>query len=66
MIELIASVIQALTHGEWRSRLRTADPKGHPGVFQYTVPMTRRGVSYKLEVVVRERDYTVLHFVYRR
>lgn len=51
----------AIRHGK-----RTADPKGHPGVFQYTVPMTRRGVSYRLEVVVRERDYTVLHFVYRR
>ncbi|VWB83764.1 hypothetical protein [Burkholderia lata] len=51
----------AIRHGK-----RMPDPKGHRGIFQYTAPMTHRGVHYQLEVVVRESDYTVLHFVYKR
>ncbi|WP_241025936.1 hypothetical protein [Burkholderia sp. Tr-20390] len=50
----------AIRHGK-----RIPDPKGHRGIFQYTAPMTHRGVRYQLDVVVRESDYTVLHFVYR-
>jgi hypothetical protein len=44
---------------------RVADPAGHTGVFQYTYPITRNGTPCKLEVVVRESDYTVLHFAYK-
>ncbi|MGF6634587.1 hypothetical protein [Paraburkholderia tuberum] len=44
---------------------RAADPAGHTGVFQYTYPITRNGTAYMLEVVVRESDYTVLHFAYK-
>ncbi|WP_080432162.1 hypothetical protein [Burkholderia ubonensis] len=51
----------AIRHGK-----RIPDPKGHQGIFQYTAPMTHRGVRYQLDVVVRESDYTVLHFVYKR
>jgi hypothetical protein len=36
------------------------------GVFRYAVPVTGLDTRYMLGVVVRERDYTVLHFVYRR
>ncbi|MBB5505941.1 hypothetical protein [Paraburkholderia atlantica] len=44
---------------------RVADPAGHTGVFQYTYPIPRNGTAYTLEVVVRESDYTVLHFAYK-
>lgn len=44
---------------------RIPDPKGHAGVFQYTYPMMRNGSNYMLEVVVRESDYTILHFAYK-
>ncbi|MGE8657903.1 MAG: hypothetical protein ACN6O8_14280 [Achromobacter sp.] len=44
---------------------RVADPLGHAGVFQYTIKMTKNGKPYLLEVVVRERDFTILHFLYK-
>ncbi|MCC8391868.1 hypothetical protein LJ656_04640 [Paraburkholderia sp. MMS20-SJTR3] len=44
---------------------RSVDPAGHRGVFQYTYPITRNGMPYRPEVVVRESDHTILHFVYR-
>lgn len=44
---------------------RTPDPQGVPGAFRYVVPMVRNGKEYTLEVVIREADRTVLHFLYR-
>ncbi|MEX3784563.1 hypothetical protein [Paraburkholderia sp. BR14374] len=44
---------------------RASDPAGHAGVFQYTYPITRNGTAYRLEVVVRESDHTILHFAYK-
>lgn len=44
---------------------RVPDPRGVQGAFQYTVPMIRNGQKYTLEVVLREADQTVLHFLYR-
>jgi hypothetical protein len=43
---------------------RTPDPQGTKGLFMYTYPMMRNGRSYVLEILVRERDYTILHFVF--
>jgi hypothetical protein len=45
---------------------RIPDPKGHAGVSQFAYPIMRNGAHYLLEVVVRESDYTVLHFAYKR
>jgi hypothetical protein len=44
---------------------RAADPKGVKGAFLYTIKMLRNGTEYTLEVVVRESDWTVLHFLYK-
>lgn len=44
---------------------RVADPQGIKGVFQYTIPMIKNGKKYLLEVVVREKDWTILHFLYK-
>ena len=44
---------------------RVADPQGVQGAFQYTIKMFKNGRPYNLEVVVRESDWTILHFVYR-
>lgn len=44
---------------------RSADPQGVVGAFRYVVPMIRNGRQYTLEVVIREADMTVLHFLYR-
>ena len=30
----------------------------------YTYPILRNGRSYMLEILVREKDQTILHFVY--
>ena len=57
----------AIRHGK-----RTPDPQKIAGVFRYEVAMTRfvkRGTIYireskTLEVVVRESDWTILHFMY--
>ena len=51
---------------------RGPDPQKVAGVFRYEVPMIRlvkRGSVYvretkTLEVVVRESDWTILHFMY--
>ena len=45
---------------------RVADPKGTRGAFMYKIPMLRNGRRFTLEVVIRVRDRTVLHFVYKR
>lgn len=44
---------------------RSPDPQGVVGAFRYTIPMIRNGRQYTLEVVIRESDRTVLHFLYR-
>jgi len=44
---------------------RSADPQGVAGAFRYTIQMFRNGTEYALEVVLRESDQTVLHFLYR-
>jgi hypothetical protein len=44
---------------------RVPDPQGVKGAFQYTVKMLRNGAEYTLEIVVREADWTILHFLYR-
>lgn len=50
------------------SGARSADPQGVAGVFQYTIKMWRMSGSswkeYTLKVVLREADWTVLHFHY--
>lgn len=40
------------------------DPHGVPGLIRYTTPFTRAGKEYTLEVVVRVRDRTIMHFEY--
>lgn len=45
---------------------RTVDPRGYAGLFMYRCPMTHEGKTYMLEVLVRENDYTILHFMYRQ
>ena len=45
---------------------RSPDPRGVKGAFVYKIPMTRKGRRYELEILLRERDNTVLHFVYER
>jgi hypothetical protein len=57
----------AIKHGK-----RMADPQRVAGVFRYEIPMSRfikRGSVYAreqktLEIVVREADWTILHFMY--
>jgi hypothetical protein len=44
---------------------RAADPQGVAGAFRYVIPMIRNGRQYTLEVVLREADQTILHFLYR-
>jgi hypothetical protein len=44
---------------------RSPDPQGVAGAFRYVIPMFRNGRQYTLEVVIREADKTVLHFLYR-
>lgn len=51
----------AIKHGA-----RAADPKKVAGLFQYTTQMSRNGVDYTLKVVVRESDWTIMHFHYFR
>lgn len=44
---------------------RFPDPQGKAGLFLYRCQMTANGgKKYMLEVLVRESDYTILHFVY--
>ncbi len=44
---------------------RVADPQGVKGAFLYTIKMFKNGKEYVLEVVVRESDWTILHFLYK-
>ncbi len=44
---------------------RFPDPQGKAGLFMYRCQMTAHGgKKYMLEVLVRESDYTILHFLY--
>ena len=49
----------AIRHGK-----QMADPQGVLGAVKYVAPMWRNGKQYTLEVIVRARDSTVLHFHY--
>jgi len=44
---------------------RVADPQKVKGAFLYTSQLFRNGKQYTLEIVVRESDWTVLHFLYK-
>ena len=44
---------------------RVSDPQGIVGASMYKIPMLRNGRRYILEVVVRNRDRTILHFLYK-
>jgi hypothetical protein len=44
---------------------RSPDPQGVTGAFSYVIPMIRNGKVYTLEVVIREADNTILHFLYK-
>jgi hypothetical protein len=44
---------------------RVADPQKVKGAFIYTSQLLRNGKQYTLEIVVRESDWTVLHFLYK-
>lgn len=56
----------------YREPEKRSDPQKIPGAFRYEIRMTRfvrRGDGYArvpktLEVVVREADWTILHFMY--
>ena len=50
----------AMLHGK-----RSPDPMGYAGLYLYTIPMKRIGKSYQREVLVRESDYTVPHFLFK-
>lgn len=43
---------------------RAPDPRAGEGLYMYTYPILRNGRSYMLEILVREKDQTILHFVY--
>jgi hypothetical protein len=44
---------------------RVADPQGVKGAFLYTINLVKNGEEYALEIVVREKDWTILHFLYK-
>ncbi len=44
---------------------KSPDPQGVRGATMYTIPMFKNGKRFTLEVVVRTRDRTVLHFLYK-
>ena len=44
---------------------RVPDPQGVRGASMYRIPMLRNGRRFTLEVVIRDRDRTVLHFLYK-
>ncbi len=46
-------------------RVRERDPQGVKGAFLYTAKMLRNGTEYTLEILVREADWTILHFLYK-
>lgn len=41
------------------------DPQGVKGAFLFTAKMLKNGRAYVIEVVVRESDWTILHFLYK-
>lgn len=41
------------------------DPQGAIGAERYVIDMFKNGKKYELEVVYRESDKTILHFLYR-
>lgn len=44
---------------------READPQKAAGAFRYAITMFKNGKPYTLEVVIREADRTILHFLYK-
>jgi hypothetical protein len=44
---------------------RSADPQKVQGAFLYTIKILKNGKQYGLEIVVREKDWTILHFLYK-
>jgi hypothetical protein len=44
---------------------RVPDPQGAKGAFLFATKMLKNGKEYLLEVVVREADWTILHFLYK-
>jgi len=44
---------------------RVPDPQGVKGAFQYTTKILKNGKKYTLDIVVREKDWTILHFLYK-
>lgn len=44
---------------------RSPDPQMAKGAFLYTIKMLKNGKEYVLEIVVREKDWTILHFLYK-
>jgi hypothetical protein len=51
----------AILHGK-----RSPDPRGVPGFFMYRIKVMFRGKPYDLEVLLYEREYTVVHFMYEK
>lgn len=45
---------------------RRPDPQGVKGAYMYHATVTRNGKTYSLEVLLRESDSTVLHFLIER
>jgi hypothetical protein len=35
------------------------------GAFLYTIKMLKNGKEYAVEIVVREKDWTILHFLFK-
>jgi hypothetical protein len=44
---------------------RAPDPQRAQGAFLYTIKMLRNGKEHALEIVVREKDWTILHFLFK-
>ena len=44
---------------------RAPDPQRVQGAFLYTIKMLKNGMEYALEIVVREKDWTILHFLFK-
>jgi hypothetical protein len=44
---------------------KTVDPQSAPGATKHVIEMFKNGKKYNLEVVFRESDNTILHFLYK-
>jgi hypothetical protein len=57
----------ARAHSTPRTQVRPAcpDPQRVQGAFLYTIKMLKNGKEYALEIVVREKDWTILHFLFK-